>query len=266
LLQQIYRDQLGRKISINHPPKRIISLVPSLTEFIADLGLSDNIVGITKFCVHPKEVFRSKTRVGGTKDFNLQKIINLSPDLIICNKEENEKLKVEELAKLFPVYISNIINLKDAFEMMQQLGDILGKTIRANEIIAQCRLGFQSIHLQKSINEKQKVLYLIWKKPYMAAGTDTFINAMLEEAGFANIINTTNLRYPEISEAEIIALAPDLVMLSSEPYPFKQKHIEDLQHILPDSKIMLVDGEIFSWYGSRLLRAGEYLRKLKNQE
>ncbi|MBA3899781.1 MAG: ABC transporter substrate-binding protein [Bacteroidetes bacterium] len=258
-----FTDQLKRQVAYNFPPKRIISLVPSQTEFLADIGLSNELVGITKFCIHPEEIFKSKTRVGGTKNINFDKIKQLSPDLIICNKEENEKLQVEGLAKHFPVYISDIVNLEDAYEMMHQLGEICGKEEQANKIIEKCRQGFEALTNQINTEEKTKTLYLIWKKPYMAAGTDNFINVMLEKAGFENILKS-NSRYPEITETEMIALAPELILLSSEPYPFREKHIQELQGILPESKIILVDGEIFSWYGSRLLKGPGYLKNLRN--
>jgi ABC-type Fe3+-hydroxamate transport system substrate-binding protein len=254
-----FRDQLGREIILSHAPKRIVSLVPSQTEFIAALGLTNELVGITKFCIHPEDVFKSKPRIGGTKDFSIDKIKALSPDIIICNKEENDKRKIQELAKYFPVYVSDVLDLESAYEMMQHLGEICEKSTEAKHIIANCRSEFEQLAIHLEGKKPVKTLYLIWENPYMAAGSGNFINEILEKARFENMLQNHSSRYPILSENEIISMAPEVIMLSSEPYPFKGKHIAQLKQILPNTKFMLVDGEMFSWYGSRLLKVPEYL-------
>jgi ABC-type Fe3+-hydroxamate transport system substrate-binding protein len=257
----LYVDQLERQIELKQTPQRIISLVPSQTELLFDLGLDAEVTGITKFCVHPDTWFRNKTRVGGTKQLHINKIKELQPDLIIANKEENVKHQVEELAKEFPVWISDINNLQDAYEMMQSIGEITAKQKQSETLITQIKTNFSQLQI---VNSNIQTCYLIWKDPYMTIGGDTFINDMLNHAGFKNVF-ADKLRYPEININELSTLNCELLLLSSEPYPFKQKHVEELQKQLPNTKIVLVDGEIFSWYGSRLLKAPAYFSKLQQQ-
>lgn len=251
-------DQTGRSVSIAPSPKRIISLVPSQTELLYDLQLGDRVVGITKFCIHPTEWFRHKQRVGGTKTINIPIIQTLRPDLIIANKEENVKEQVNELCNHFPVWVSDINTLHDATSMIHSLGEICACDSVASEITKKIERGFDSFHPRKN---KPSVVYMIWRDPYMTVGGDTFINDILLRCGFNNLF-TGELRYPEVSIQTLVDLRPSFILLSSEPYPFKQKHIDELQTHLPDSKIMLVDGEMFSWYGSRLIKSANYLSEL----
>ena len=252
-----FTDQIGHSISLNEIPQRIISIVPSQTELLWDLGLKDQLVGITRFCIHPEEMFRTITRVGGTKTLDLKKIKALNPDLIIANKEENEASQIKALQKDFPVWTSDIFTLNDAFSMMLMLGKITGKTEKAEEIISKIKSDFEEIKVLTHKKSKTKVVYLIWKNPYMAAGKNTFIDHMLEIFGFENAVK--DLRYPEINTDGIKKLNPDYIFLSSEPYPFREKHFEEFP--MEKSKVKLVDGEIFSWYGSRLLHAKDYFIK-----
>lgn len=239
-------------------PKRIVSLVPSQTELLFDLGLDDETVGITKFCIHPQEWFRSKTRVGGTKTINIDKIKELQPDLIIANKEENVKEQIEALSTTAPVWISDIHNLEGTLDMIQTIGKLTDRYEKAELIAKLIQHRFDNlIRPKKALN----TLYFIWRKPWMSIGADTFIHHIMDRAGLKNVCSNLT-RYPELTNEEIIKLNPQLVLLSSEPYPFKEKHIDELQQLLPQAKIMLADGEMFSWYGSRLLHAPAYLEEL----
>jgi len=254
-------DQTGRTITLEKTPARIISLVPSQTELLFYLGLDKEVIGITRFCVHPEQWFRTKTRIGGTKQINTALIHQLHPDLIIANKEENIKEQVEELATRYPVWVSDINNLKDAYEMIHSIANMVGKTVEGTELNAKIQFEFDQL---KTIDNKIRTAYLIWKEPYMTVGGDTFIHSMLAAAGLENIF-ANRIRYPEINVEELKAIHPELVLLSSEPYPFQQKHIDELQSALPQTKIILADGEMFSWYGSRLEKAPAYFSKLRNQ-
>ena len=249
---------MNREVIINYPIRRIISLVPSQTELLCDLGLETSLVGITKFCIHPQHLRKELTIIGGTKNFRLDVIDTLNPDLIIGNKEENYPEGIQQLTDKYPVWMSDITDLSDALEMMTMVGNITETTQRASQLIDKITGTFNKIALP---GHPFRVLYLIWKDPYMAAGTNTFINDMIIRAGYQNAINIP--RYPELSIEEIKSLKPDAIMLSSEPYPFNETHIGTLQRELPKCKIMLVDGEMFSWYGSRLVRAAEYFRQLR---
>lgn len=253
--KRLVEDQLGQKVEIPTNPQRIISLVPSQTELLFDLGLEDRVVGITKFCIHPEEWFKTKARIGGTKQVNFEKIKVLNPDLIIANKEENTKEDIERLAQDYPVWVSDVNNLDSAVEMIVQIGKITQTD--TSHLIEEITSGFTSL---EPLMSPQRVLYLIWKKPYMAAGSGTFIDDMLMQLGLENAVN--NQRYPELTETEIVGLNPDHVFLSSEPFPFGHTHIQDLEDILPNATIKLVDGEMFSWYGSRLKLAPSYFANL----
>ncbi len=248
---------------LSNPPQRIVSLVPSQTELLYDLGLEKETVGITKFCVHPETWFRTKTRVGGTKTIKKDIIDQLQPDLIIANKEENVKEQVEELAKEYPVWVTDVNDLESALHMIGDIGALTNKSTQAQQMVAAIKRQFSELARSqpKTKNTKLKIAYLIWRKPYMSVGGDTFINDMLQRCGLTNIfLNKT--RYPEITVDALKEAGCELVLLSSEPYPFKQQHIDELQAQLPGCKIMLVDGELFSWYGSRLLKAPAYFEQL----
>jgi len=273
----LYFDQLNRKIELPFPPKRIISLVPSQTELLYDLGLRDEVVGITKFCIHPDEWFHTKTRIGGTKKIDFEKIKQLNPDLIIGNKEENEKAQIEQLMNDHKVWMSDIYSLKDALNMIVQVGTLVGKPQEAINLKLQIESQFNDLNVKlparpngfdhsgrSTLNSKLNVAYFIWRKPFMVAGGSTFINDMLIRCGFNNVFATTDsIRYPEVDEQQIAEIKPEIILLSSEPYPFKEKHIGELQSICPDAKIIIVDGELFSWYGSRLLQAPAYFEKIR---
>ena len=242
-------------------PKRIISVVPSQTELLIDLGVDEELVGITKFCIHPADKVTHKTLVGGTKTLNLKAIHALQPDLIIANKEENTREQIEELHRHYAVHVTDITTLPDALAMIREVGVLVGKAPEAEQIVQQIETSFSSLAL---IAPRTSVAYFIWKKPYMVAANGTFIHAMLERAGFQNAF-ANQTRYPEITPADLRTAHPDLIFLSSEPYPFNTKHVAELQGICPSSRILLVDGEVFSWYGSRLLRASDYFRNLHNE-
>lgn len=241
--------------------KRIISLVPSLTELLSDLELDKEVIGITKFCVYPKEWFESKPRVGGTKNIKIEIVHKLNPDLIIANKEENVKEQVEELSKSYNVLITDINSLETAMLAILQIGNLTGRREKSIKMVANIRARFYNLHLHLHLQLQDKIktdaAYLIWEKPYMAAGGGTFINDMMHYCGFRNIFSDVK-RYPEITLNEIKERGCKMVLLSSEPYPFKEKHINEIKKLLPGVKIVLADGEMFSWYGSRLLKAANY--------
>ncbi|WP_245759956.1 ABC transporter substrate-binding protein [Thermoflavifilum thermophilum] len=251
-------------VQIPFPPTRIISLVPSQTEWLYDLGLEEEVIGITRFCVHPQKWFHTKTRVGGTKQLHLEKIRQLQPHLILANKEENEKAQLEQLMQEFPVWISDIHTFTEALDMMQIVGRMTNRESKAIEIIHQITTAFD--HLQTYIttlkaNYNPRAAYFIWYNPWMVAASNTFIDDMLQRCRLQNAF-THLTRYPQITESDIQRANPDIILLSSEPFPFKPKHQQLLQTILPHAKYYFVDGEMFAWYGSRLLYAADYCRKL----
>ncbi|MCL6523085.1 MAG: helical backbone metal receptor [Thermoflavifilum sp.] len=260
---RLFIDQLGRKIELHIPPSRIISLVPSQTELLFHLGLANEVVGITKFCVHPENWFHTKTRIGGTKQLHIEKIRALHPDLILANKEENEQSQIEQLMQEFPVWISDVHTLSDALEMIYWVGEITQRRRSAEHIIKQIKAGFDQLEewAQPIIQQQIRVAYLIWYRPWMVAASDTFIDDMLHRCGFVNAFGELS-RYPQITENMWREAQPDIVLLSSEPFPFQPKHQAALQAILPHAKMIFVDGEMFSWYGSRLLQSPAYFQQV----
>ena len=251
-------DQIGHAFFLEELPKKIISVVPSQTELLFDLGLGENVVGLTKFCIHPKEQTSTKIKIGGTKNLNIDKIRELRPDIIFANKEENTKAQIELLSGEFNVWTSDISNFESAIHMILMIGEVTGKLQEAEDITKRIRTLFDSPQL----SIRKTCIYLIWNRPIMTVGGDTFINDMLNSAGYLNMTENKK-RYPTISETDIIELKPDLLFLSSEPYPYNQEHIKYYQIVLPNTQIILVDGELFSWYGSRMLHAPLYFSELR---
>ncbi|MBV6405474.1 MAG: ABC transporter substrate-binding protein [Flavobacteriales bacterium] len=252
-------DQMHRTVLVPDLPQRIISLVPSQTELLHDLGLGDRVVGITKFCIHPEAWFRSKARVGGTKQVDIAKVRALMPDLIIGNKEENARADIEALEQEFPVWMSDIDDLGGALDMIRRVGAMTGTGAGAEGIARGIEAAFAGL---RAGGHGRRAAYLIWRDPWMVAGPGTFIDDMLGRCGLVNVFRDHADRYPAIDLEELAARGPDLVLLSSEPYPFGDKHLPELRDALPKATALLVDGEPFSWYGSRLLSAPAYFNGL----
>lgn len=242
---------------------RIVSLVPSITELLFSLGLQNEMVGITKFCVHPNEWFKSKTRIGGTKNIHTDLIKTLSPTLVIANKEENVKEQVSALEEFTKVHVTDVSTYEDALKMIKEIGLLTHTLDKANELILNIKGRFEELSQLSPIQQLQSIpcTYLIWQDPYMTIGGDTYINDLLAKIGFNNVF-ANDTRYPTINLSAIEASNAKVIFLSSEPYPFKQKHIDQLQAYFPNKLILLVDGEMFSWYGSRLLEAPMYFKSL----
>lgn len=207
------------KIELKGTPKRIVSIVPSQSELLWDLGLRKELVGITKFCVHPEEMHKSIEKVGGTKKLDIAKIRALKPDLIIGNKEENEQEQIEELRKEFPVWMSDIYDLSDAFEMITSISQIIEKQTEAEKLVKTIRENFAK--LDSTSFKGKKVAYFIWYNPYMVAAPNTFINNIIEKLGMKNALSYLS-RYPEVNASQIKGTAPDYIFLSSEPFPLKK--------------------------------------------
>ena len=259
-MERIFKDQMNRTVRLEAIPCRIVSLVPSQTELLHNLGLNSEVVGITKFCIYPDEWYRKKQRVGGTKQLNIDAIKGLNPDLIIGNKEENTKEDIEALESIAPVWMSDIYSFEDAMKMIEQVGEIIGKDDEAEGLILDIEHNFNTIELPLI---KTSFLYFIWKEPDFMVGKNTFIDSMLNKIGLENVCN--EMRYPKFIDQDF---QPAHVFLSSEPYPFKEEHLVEFKRRFPNSKIHIVNGEMFSWYGSRMKMAAKYfdtfLKELNN--
>lgn len=254
-----YTDALGREIEMPAPPQRIISLCPSLTQTLFDLGCGERVVGRTRFCIHPAQQVAQVTQVGGTKKVNFEKIAQLAPDIIFCVKEENTPEIVDTLAQQHTVFVWDVETLSAALQMITDLGEMThtqGEAARIRYQIEESWGEFQGKIPQR------KALYFIWKEPYMIVGEHTYIHEVLNYMGIENAGEIFSHRYPEITMEEIAAIKPELILLSSEPYPFQMHHIAAFQQIVPDAEVLIVNGEHFSWYGTGMLQAAPYLSSL----
>lgn len=241
-----YQDQLGREVVLPQMPKRIICLVPSITELVSYFEMEDEVVGITKFCIYPTTWFQSKERVGGTKNIDIEKVKSLQPDLIIGNKEENTKKDIEALLAYAPVWMSDVNSIQDSFDLISSLAEIFNKVDKGQNLIGNLKNYFLS---HASEGAGKSVLYFIWHSPGFVAGKNTYVDSYLSAIGYQNCVSMG--RYPEINALE--SLDPDVVLLSSEPFPFKAYHVAFYMDLFPNAEIKLVDGERYSWYGIRTL-------------
>ena len=257
-----FTDQIGREITFKNPPKRIVSLVPSQTELLFDLALENEIVGITKFCVHPYHFKSTKKIVGGTKKVHFDKIKELNPDFILCNKEENSYEFLMELEGIAPTYFSDVSSIEDSINLIKDLGQICNRRTESDNLIS--KINFRLNDFKDFIKDKpeRKVAYFIWANPWMVAGSDTFIDEMLKLNKFTNIYGHMS-RYPKVEINRIRHEGdPDVILLSSEPFPFKDEHAIEIGKYTNRTSTVFADGEMFSWFGSRILLAFDYFKKL----
>ncbi|MEC4113925.1 ABC transporter substrate-binding protein [Myroides pelagicus] len=257
------KDQIGQEHSFEKTPKRIVSLVPSQTETLFDMGLEEELVGITKFCIHPYHLKATKIKVGGTKKVHVEKIKALEPDIIIANKEENTLEIVESLKGICPVWVTDVVTLDDNIQMIEDFGALFNKRTEAKKWIDKLNYATKDFINYVKDKESYKVAYFIWREPYMVAGRDTFINELLRLNRFENVYEAREERYPEIELRKIrIQGDPEVVFLSSEPFPFSEEHAFEVGRFTHHGKTVFVDGEMFSWYGTHLFRAFDYFKQI----
>ena len=250
-------DSIGREISYNFPPFRIISVVPSITELLFSLGLNEQIIATTVYCVHPPEAF-AKAKIGGTKKISIDKVRSLKPDIILAEKSENNKENILEIAKEFPVYVFDIHNFDDAVKMIYTVGDLTNKKAEARILAEKIISKFMSLSVAENI---RTVFFPVWRKPLITINGDTFINSILEFCGLKNIFADKKQNYPQIDITELKQKCPEIILLPSEPCEFNENDKKFFAEICPNSKIILVDGEMFAWYGSRMLQAADYFKE-----
>lgn len=254
---QTFTDHLGRTIQFDYPPKRIVSLVPAITETMYYLGLENEIVGRTRFCIYPKDKVLLAKNIGGTKDINIDRIHKVKPDLIIAEKEENTKEIVETLERYYPVFVFEVQNTLDVFRMIEDLGLLTDTKIKANKLTKQIQIVLQNLpHVHN-----KRAAYVIWKNPYMVVGRDTYIQSLLDKMGFIIPFTLYEGRYPTVFEQDFLKENLDYVLLATEPYPFREKHLKEWLELLPNVTPLLVDGEMF-WYGAKMLQSGKYFNNL----
>lgn len=257
-MRKTVRDDLQREVTFESPPRRVVCLCPSLTETLFALGVGESVAGRTKYCIHPAGRVQNVVTAGGTKDVDIEQVRSLRPDLIIAEKEENPEKAVATLAKTFPVFVFDVTDFDSALRAIAKLGELTGCTARAKVLARDIRDAFADLQPRTT----HRVAYLIWRKPFMAAGRDTYIHALLQKCGLENVCAPLAGRYPPVTLESLRELGPELVLLPSEPFPFDDSHLAQLAPQIPAARVIRVNGEMFSWYGSRTLAAAEYLRQL----
>lgn len=241
---------------MNRP--RVVSLVPSLTETLHDLGA--HLVGRTRFCIHPAALRDAVPIVGGTKQIDVPRVLALKPDLVVANREENTREMVEALQPHVPVLVTDIATLSDALDAITLLGDATATASRANDLRSRLHVLLHEIPQCPP----KRVAYFIWQDPWMTVGGDTFIHHMLHAVGLENVFGH-QARYPAVTQVDVQHAQPDVLLFSSEPFPFQEKHLAGWRECLPHVPCLLVDGEAFSWYGTGLLRTFSYWETLSRQ-
>jgi ABC-type Fe3+-hydroxamate transport system substrate-binding protein len=254
-------DSSGVAVELERPPRRIVSLVPSLTETLCALGLADALVGITVYCVEPREVVAGKTRIGGEKNPDLEKIRRLEPDLVIANIEENLREHVEALrAWSIPVWVTYPRTVADGIGLITDLGAVTGTEARAAEIVGEIQPLYERVRSAASRRPAVPLFYPIWRAPYMTINRDTYIHDMLSVCGARNVFADRAERYPTVSLDEMAAARPAVILLPNEPFRFRRAHLADFAGYtevpaVRDGRIHLVDGKPFSWHGPRIAEA-----------
>jgi len=261
------RDDEGVTHHFRQAPQRIVSLVPSLTESVASLGGADRLVAVTEWCVHPQDVVKTIPKVRGTKNPYVKKILELKPDLVLANREENRERHVVELRRHVPVFVTYPRSVFDALKTVKDLGVLLEAPERAAEIAEACETLIDGIH--ESADPYFHTACLIWRDPWMAVGPDTYIHDLLGHFGFVNVYRDEDGRYPETSLQELSERGAEIVLLPSEPYEFQDNHREEVQAAVwqrvPGCRVVLVDGSYLTWWGTRTLAALRYLTSLRRR-
>lgn len=251
-------DELQRTISLPAPPRRIVSLVPSITETLFSLGVGERVVGVTDYCTHPPDKIARVAKVGGTKNPRLEAIVQLGPDLIILNDEENRR---EDFAWLdehgLPVYVTAPRTVADGIAMVDRLGVVLGCQEASDPMVTALRASYEQLIEEVASHPRLRVFCPIWRKPWMSFNADTYADNMLWCCGGENVLRNQAERYFSTSLAEVAALAPEVVLLPSEPYPFTAQHFVHLKPLADTpagraGHFYCVDGMALCWYGPRI--------------
>jgi ABC-type Fe3+-hydroxamate transport system substrate-binding protein len=262
----VLTDAVGQVFQPCEAPPRIVSLVPSLTELLFDLGLAENIVGRTRFCLHPRELMRTLPKVGGTKDVDLGKLRSLRPSHVVVNVDENRIEQVNEIRMFVPnVIVTHPMQPDDNLDLFRLFGGLFAVQQRAEELAMQLQSALQTARGQTRQLAQENVVYCIWKDPWMTVAPNTYISAMLRVVGWHTMPESAAARYPTVDFNAAWLHRVDRIFLSSEPYRFRHKHLQAASRLpgFAGKKIQLIDGELVSWYGSRAAAGLRYLASLR---
>ena len=273
-------DAIGRVHALARADARIVSLVPSVTELLFALGIGDRLVGRTGFCIHPKDNINTVPKVGGTKSVDIQRIRELAPTHLIVNIDENEKPTIDQLANFIPnVIVTHPLGPLDNLPLYRLLGGIFGREDRAAELCEAFQKAYINAVGACADLPRERVLYLIWKSPWMTVSRDTYVSRTLAAVGWDTVEIKSKDRYPKIEFTTELVSRVDRVLLSSEPYAFRERHLDEIRQAIAAAnhffvptaleevesplKVSLIDGEMTSWYGSRAIEGMKYLSRLR---
>ena len=258
-------DALGRPFALGRPPERIVSLVPSLSEALFAFGLGERIAGVTRFCVEPREGVAGKAKVGGTKTLDLAAVEALRPDLIIASAEENREEDIRRLIDGgWPVFVTLPTTVADAIDLLGQIAALTDSTEAARPIIHEAEDALATVRAASAGRQPLRVFCPIWRRPYMTIGPGTYVRDVIAVCGGRNVFDGRQERYPRIELEEMAALDPEVILLPSEPFHFRGRHLADFEAFpqvtaVRRGNILLLDGRMLSWYGPRI---GRSLREL----
>ncbi len=265
----VIKDDLGREHVFATPPRRIVSLVPSLTETIVFLGAKEKLVGITDYCIRPEGTLAAITRIGGTKNPDIAKILSLPPDLVIANKEENEKRHIEALEREVPVFLTYPRSVQDTAKTVRDLGIILEAENTAERFTSAIAAFLHSIKSDPPFSQPLRTACMVWRNPWMAAGPDTYASNLLGVFGFENVVPDLENRYPKMTLDAVLERKPDVILLPDEPYDFGDEDKAFVADFLgkrnATSRVELIDGAYLTWFGSRTLEALVYLKGIRRR-
>jgi ABC-type Fe3+-hydroxamate transport system substrate-binding protein len=254
-------DASGVAVELPRSPRRIVSLVPSITETLCALGLAEALVAVTVYCVEPREIVGGKTRIGGEKNPDLEKIRSLQPDLVIANVEENVREHIDHLrAWSIPVWVTYPRTVADGIQVIADLGELTGAAARAAELVGEIAPLYERVRAAGVRRSGPSVFYPIWRGPYMTINRDTYIHDMLLTCGARNVFADAPERYPAVTLEEVATRRPEVILLPDEPFRFRRAHLADFAALrdvpaVRDGRIHLVDGKPFSWHGPRIAEA-----------
>lgn len=266
-----YTDGLYRELEVKSTPKRIVSLVPSITETLFTFGADDSVVAVTNFCVEPPQALEAKTAVGGTKTLDVEAIKGLSPDLIIANAEENREEDIRQLVRAsLPVFVTFPRTVSAAINMMRQLAEITDTVGKAAPILQEAEETLTDIKTASRTRHRPRVFCPIWRRPWMTIGSDTYMHDFITVCGGRNIFADRHDRYPRVELDEVARRLPEVILLPDEPYHFMPKHKEEFatRAYVPavrDERIHVVDGKILCWYGPRIADGLRFVNGLLQQ-
>jgi ABC-type Fe3+-hydroxamate transport system substrate-binding protein len=256
-----FHDASGTAVIVPTPPRRIVSLIPSITETLFALGAGDAVVGCTTFCTEPRDGVATKTRVGGEKNPKLDLIRELGADLVVANIEENVREHIETLrAWGIPVFVTYPRTVEDGIRLVRELGAITATTSHGVAIVEALERRLGAVRADQAGRRRVRVFCPIWRNPYMTVNADTYIHDMLAVCGGDNVFAGLAKRYPEVSLEDVAQARPDVILLPDEPYRFRRAHVADFapypeMPAVRDGRIHVLDGKLLSWYGPRIDQA-----------